>query len=281
MILFIFEGEKREPQIYKTMQYLFLNSDPKNEILVSYCNHIYSLYKKMKQHDSFNDTGSDIVQLLKEELSKNGADNVLKDIKDGDVFSEIYLFFDYDLHSPDKINKMSIDEQNNNITEMLEYFNDETGNGKLYINYPMVESIRYFKKALPDDDYIHYTVNLQSKKSFKELANEESFYKNLDFISFKMNKKTFTIKKSDDTTKKIEELKINWNHIKNLNVRKANYICFENDGLPTTKSAINQLAIFEAQLSKYVLPQQKIAILNVFPLFLYEYKKILTEEYNV
>ncbi|WP_428771324.1 hypothetical protein V1L52_05245 [Treponema sp. HNW] len=272
MILFILEGEKREPQIYKTMQYLFLDSDSKNEILVSYCNNIYSLYKKMKQHDIFNNSGSDIVHILKEELSENKINTVLKDIEYSDGFSEIYLFFDYDIHIPDKFNKISIEEQNNNVTEMLEYFNDETGNGKLYINYPMIESIRYFKKELPDNDYIHYTVNLDSKKSFKELANEESFYKNMDFISFKMNKKTLKIKVPDNP-EKIQKLKNNWNHIKNLNVKKANYICFENDVLPKVKSEINQLAIFKSQVSAYVLPHQKIAILNAFPLFLYEYTR--------
>lgn len=274
MILFIFEGEKREPQIYKTMQYLFFDSDSKSEILVSYCNNIYSLCKKMKQHDSFNNSGSDIVQILKEELSKNDASNVLKDIEYSDIFSEIYLFFDYDIHIPDKINKTSIEKQNNDLTEMLEYFNDETGNGKLYINYPMIESIRYFKKALPDDNYIYYTVNLDSKKSFKELANEEFFYKNLDFVSFKIDKKTLEIK-IPDNPEKIRKLKSNWNYIENLNVRKANYICFQNDVLPKVKSEINQLTIFKSQVSTYVLPQQKIAILNAFPLFLYEYKKNL------
>ena len=36
-------------------------------------------------------------------------------------------------------------KQNEYISKMLNYFNDETNKGKLFINYPMIESIRYFK----------------------------------------------------------------------------------------------------------------------------------------
>lgn len=41
---------------------------------------------------------------------------------------------------------------------MLEMFSNETEYGKLYINYPMVESICYTKE-LPDKDYANYTVS--------------------------------------------------------------------------------------------------------------------------
>lgn len=35
---------------------------------------------------------------------------------------------------------------------MLDYFSDETENGKLYINYPMIESLKYTKE-IPDANY--------------------------------------------------------------------------------------------------------------------------------
>ena len=44
------------------------------------------------------------------------------------------------------------------LSEMLEYFDDETGNGKLYVNYPMVESLKYTKE-LPDEHYAEYVVS--------------------------------------------------------------------------------------------------------------------------
>lgn len=71
---------------------------------------------------------------------------------------------------------------------MLKMFDDETGNGKLYINYPMVESIRYTKE-LPDEEYRHYTVSRALCHDFKRLAREFSFYDSFDHILFKEGEK--------------------------------------------------------------------------------------------
>ena len=61
-------------------------------------------------------------------------------------FSEVYLFFDYDFQNKN----LELSEINSQLTEMLDFFSDETDNGKLYINYPMIESIRCTRK-LPDE----------------------------------------------------------------------------------------------------------------------------------
>jgi hypothetical protein len=41
--------------------------------------------------------------------------------------------------------------------------------------------------------------------------------------------------------------------------------------MPVVKDEINQIAIFEGQKSKYVGVDETVAILNSFPLFVYEY----------
>ena len=51
----------------------------------------------------------------------------------------IGAFFDYDFQN----SQLSLYEINRRVEEMLKLFDDETDNGKLYINYPMIESIRY------------------------------------------------------------------------------------------------------------------------------------------
>ena len=58
---------------------------------------------------------------------------------------------------------------------MLEYFDDETGNGKLYINYPMVESV-FYTKQLPDKDYLSYDITREKCYNFKALVRDFSFY---------------------------------------------------------------------------------------------------------
>lgn len=52
--------------------------------------------------------------------------------KPDEAFSEIYLVFDYEPH----YHKFSKDV----ISWCLRYFNNETKNGKLYLNYPMIEA---------------------------------------------------------------------------------------------------------------------------------------------
>ena len=223
----------------------------------------------MKDLDVFEYENSDIVRLLKEEAEKHPeVPNTLEQFEDSDAFSEIYLFFDYDIKKQDNNNRESLEIQNAHIQEMLCYFDDETGNGKLYINYPMVESIRYFKNPLPDNDFYTYTADLFICKKFKQLANDDSFYKNLDFITFKIKKNTLEICPVTEIKKK--KMLDNWNFVKELHIKKANYICTKTNALPNQKTEICQNAIFKGQLEDYV-PNKKISILNGFPLFLYEY----------
>ena len=115
MILFIFEGGVREPALYKTMKYLFLSDSIKDDIIISYCSNIYSLYQKMKELDAFDEDidSADVVAVLKEQLanSPNQQDELAK-IESSDSISEVYLFFDYDLKRIDELNKLSVEEQN-------------------------------------------------------------------------------------------------------------------------------------------------------------------------
>lgn len=135
MILFVFEGVKREPDLFRTIQRLYF-SNREEQIVCSYNNNIYQLYKDLQEYDG----DGDIVSLLMEKFASQ-KDNPLKGIDRSADISEIYLFFDYDFHN----RNLSLEEINRQVKEMLETFNNETEYGKLYIDYPMVESIRYTK----------------------------------------------------------------------------------------------------------------------------------------
>ena len=157
---------------------------------------------------------------------------------------------------------------------MLDFFMDETGNGLLFINYPMVESLRYTKE-LPDNNYWTYTVTRKKCKEekFKHQVHEFSFYQgNLEHI-------IVTIKPADDEDrimKKKDMVKKNWRYLIVMNNSKANYICNGKNEIPDEMN--NQNNIFYYQLTKYVETEEcKVAILNAFPIFLYYYfgKKII------
>ena len=144
---------------------------------------------------------------------------------------------------------------------MLTLFDDETANGKLYINYPMIESIRYTKE-LPDANYYQYVVKCSECRDFKRLSCEFCHYDNLDFILIDRNQTPKICLKAKDC----------WKHLTLMNVSKANYICTGANVLPVSKINISQDRIFDAQLEKYInTTDPRVAILNAFPLFIYDY----------
>ena len=155
-------------------------------------------------------------------------------------------------------------EMNRRISEMLELFDDETENGKLFINYPMVEAIRYTKR-LPDSDYCNYSVSREQCQdaSFKELADEFSDYKSLDFLTLSSRRQA--------SPKEIDSRKQNWRMVDVQNVSKANWICNDLFSVPENKDTISQRAIFSKQLEKFIVPSESVSILSAFPLFLFDY----------
>lgn len=254
MILFVFEGNRREPQLFASIQKLFFPKSNEN-IICSFGNNIYELYRRMQEMDG----GGDIVSLLREKF-ENEDDNPFKGIESSAEFSEIYLFFDYDFHNVN----YPLDELNSRLEEMLSLFDNETENGKLYINYPMVESIRY-TKLLPDDNYWSYTVTREECGAFKKMSDLFSEYQSLDFICLPVRR--------EPTENEIYKAGRNWQLLKEQNVCKANYICSDENTLPDIKESISQRIIFHNQLKKFVNNNEppRVSILNAFPLFLYEY----------
>ena len=180
-------------------------------------------------------------------------------IRNSDI-SEIFLFFDYDFQN----SQLSLEEINRRVEEMLTLFDDETDNGKLYINYPMIESIRYTQE-LPDDAYAGYTIGREACKDFKRLAREFSAYDSLDHLLFKDGE--------TPSKDKYLQVKDNWEYLRTMNVCKANLLTTGLYTIPREKSDIGQLAIFSNQVTKYVKPNESVSILNSFPIFIYEYMK--------
>lgn len=82
-------------------------------------------------------------------------------------FTNIILVFDYERHDT------NFSEQK--ILEMQKCFVDAADMGKLYINYPMIESYQHLK-ALPDHDYSErrIRISLQPGRRYKALVNEET-----------------------------------------------------------------------------------------------------------
>ena len=255
MILFVFEGKKREPDIFRTLDYLFFSKD--QTIVCSFGNNIYELYRQLIELGG----AGEIVSLLREKNKDNPESPFGQGVKSSD-FSETFLFFDYDFQN----RNLTLDQMNSQLLEMLEVFRAETNNGKLYINYPMIEAIRY-TKTLPDEHYPEYTVSRIDchDKGFKNLTQQFSAYGSLDFIVLDFRR--------DPDSDKIAKVKRNWRLLVKQNVIKANKLCNKELCFPSDKVLISQKKIFDAQLSQLINLKAVVAILSAFPLFLFEYFK--------
>lgn len=263
MILFIFEGSKTEPTIYNTIKELYFRDE--EDIIYIFNSNIYSLYNRLKKLNSdFEEinNAADIIEVLKlDDINRDSLNRI-------DLSSEIdqvFLFFDYDFQHAFHVHKEHpeqslidiLEEDNKRLKILLDFFNEETDMGKLYINYPMIESLKY-TKILPDDNYSTYVTTLEEcHGSFKEIADKMSDYKGFNGI---------LIDKSCD----IDNIKNTWEQLIKQNVKKANYICNGIYCQPNNKDEISQANIFKQQ-SETCNKESKIAILNSFPLFLYEY----------
>jgi len=146
-----------------------------DDLLRPDCNFLLDKNKIRAIHDcteNESDFTEDIVTEIKRKL-KSQNKNPISDNMSITDFSQVYLFFDYDFQNKN----LNLEILNSQLQEMLEFFSDETDNGKLYINYPMLGSIKCTQK-LPDEHFFEYNV-----------SRTECF----DFIQFQIDKNSSTL----------------------------------------------------------------------------------------
>jgi catalase (peroxidase I) len=125
---------------------------------------------------------------------------------------------------------------------MLNTFNDEFENGKLYVSYPMVESLRHLKDNINFKD-----IAVISQPEYKKVSKQC----NKEYLNF------------NNYTKDI------WNKLIIQHCKKANYIV--NDDFNIPNDHIEQLEILTNQKIKYIDIDSKVAVLSAFPIFLAYY----------
>ncbi len=246
MILFVFEGGKAEPTVFDSIGKLFLSGE---ELRIVKCRHdLPTLYSNLVRNDY------DLFRSLP--LEENGITPPHGKRIDT-LFSQIFLFFDYDFQ-----NRIGTEKVDDILSEMLDFFDDETENGKLYINYPMIESLKYTKEP-PDAEYANYVATREECANHKFKGNAEKF-------AYAQAKAFRFIDLGKTEAEKVVE---NWQNLKFQNVCKANFLISGEYAIPEDKTAVNQKAIFRAQVDKYVEVNESVAILNSFPIFIFDYLK--------
>lgn len=203
-ILVLVEGAKTDLKLLKHLLKVY-GIDQSHQI-ISYNTNIYAMYNQMFRNSTPDDV--DILQMLKEHETVAERKAVFDE-----HYSDILLIFDLDPQDP----QFSSEK----ITEMMNYFVESSDMGKLYVNYPMVESF-YHMKSIPDKDYPSYVATMQELKAhcYKSRVAAES--RDHDYTKFAVTKsecnivikqnieKAWSIIKSDyisaDTAKNLPDL---------------------------------------------------------------------------
>lgn len=171
--VFIVEGTVRECEIIKKIKEIFFKHKQFEIITLPAGQNIYMLWQKMEA-DHFQ---TDLIEVLRESDEK--IRSVLEEYSRND-FSEVYLFFDYDVHQQN-LSKEHNENSNDVIVKMLQSFDNETENGKLYISYPMVEALRDFNdRDVQNKEEWFYNTSDNSK--YKDFSARRG--KNLDIREY-------------------------------------------------------------------------------------------------
>lgn len=242
--LFVFEGESTESNVISKLERYFMGESI--AIKCVFCGDIYQFYRQLKAEEF----SVEILTMLKQRSEKNRK--ILADY-DNDSFAYIYFFFDYDAHAT-KAN----DEQ---VAEMIDFFDNETENGKLFISYPMVEAIRHYNGK---ESFKDLTVKCKRNNcpKFDECNDSENCLNEPHYKTFVPTDSDLNITKLDSFDK--------WKEIIDAHLCKGNYLLKNDYSYPV--ELMEQSEIFEAQLNKYISQQcPVVAVLSAFPLFIQNY----------
>ena len=160
--LLVVEGNHEKNKLFKLVFKCFHEINLDMENIWIYGTNIYMLYEDIVKEYGVGWAGEDID--LPFIISRKQTPLQVRYKED---FVNIILVFDYERHDPNFSEKK--------IQEMQDYFVDAADTGRLYLNYPMIESYQHLK-ALPDKDYAErkISVSLQPGNKYKNLVKSET-----------------------------------------------------------------------------------------------------------
>lgn len=259
-VAFIYEGESTEYVIFQNLKKIFGTSralrdtleiqlPPSDIIDGSYLGNIYDLYKTIEAESDI-----DTIEVIKERIRKSKKAQTQKKYAeflntDRDEISEIYLFFDCDPHHD--LGNVTIKEKLNRIKTMLDFFDNETEHGKLYISYPMIEAIKDLSINYSCEEYCR--LELCDCPKYKAIINERA----QNFL----DPKNYTLE--------------TWQHFIKHGACKSNCIIhsgnkYELPDYKTFITSITQTNILAKQSVGLLKAEPEVFILSAIPLFLLE-----------
>jgi len=167
--LLIVEGNHEKEKLLKTILKAFPEIKISAENILIYQTNIYQLLNQIiKEYgDDWYEQDIDLPFLISQQKGVIPKETKLN-------YTDIFLIFDYERHDPNF--------SETGILQMQNYFSNSEDVGKLYINYPMVESYMDLK-SIEDNDYIDKktTSNIQNGQRYKNSVKDSFIAKLINF----------------------------------------------------------------------------------------------------
>jgi len=224
-ILFIVEGANDEVSFVKRLLAKYAGNQ-EYEIYPYKCTIHVLAQILFNEYPDFEEDEIDIQLVLKSKEHDRNQRDLLSQ-----KFRDIFLIFDFDPQH----NAPHFDT----VRRMLNYFNDSSDHGKLYINYPMMQAYKHFS-VLPDDSFEQRRVSLEECSRYKQIVGSTSCYTDINQYTYQ----TFV------------SLMVH-------HVRKANLILEGRYELPSAEKYVtwNHLSIYDYQC-KLLNEGEPIYVLN-------------------
>jgi len=239
--LFLFEGQKSEPNIARSLRENVLNRDSVLIVQASFGFNIYKLYADLSK-DKFYDTYEYVVKQLQKKEKLTDEESQILEFDDARKFEQIYLFFDYDCHCSNA--------DDHKLKQMLGLFNDAQDKGLLCVSYPMVEAIRH--QRCDEPEYLTHSIN--DLAGYKRWVNAAP-----DMDKQFVNWGSYTL----DT----------WRSITKQHLTRANFLMNGSMDLPTQPLEVDKL--FSYQIDNHI-PKEEVAVISGFPMMLLNHYGNLT-----
>lgn len=127
----------------------------------------------------------------------------------------------------------------------MDYFDEETESGKLYISYPMIEAIKHIQD---DQSFSEILAPIAENRHYKRVVSDAC----------------------NSELKHLSELELShWNTINHQHLMKAWQLFCDDFALP--EALIPQMTIFEKPLKKHIETDNSVSVLSAFPLLLLDY----------
>ena len=240
IILYLVEGQKEVSVTNQLIQTFNDNNNFKilpNGRHIIYSTTIYGLYKEIEEYIS-NELDFDLLPILLQKDMKFGP-SILNGLARENV-SEIYLLFDFDPHATNFSKEK--------IQTLCSFFDNENENGKLFINYPMIEVFRHcYKITKAKFNFFQETCPLPINRLSRYKSHVSSQFPKIDRMDCQ-------------TTMKIVILNT---------ILKANNLLNNQLIYPSNNTDITQKDLLEYQL----IQNEKFHLLSGIPLLILQYHR--------